>query len=87
MWREAAEPRERWRGPAPAEGDKGTRLARHTFEPGTELGLPAPTCLNRYANTKAGFSVFQKLDSWSGARARVPLKGLAGRTTLGEEEF
>lgn len=84
MWRETEEPRERWRGQAPAEGDKGTAGTR--VRPALNSS-PSPHLFETICNHQSGFSVFQKLDSWSGARTRVPQTGLSERTTRGEEEF
>lgn len=87
MWREAAGPRERWRGQAPAEGEEGIRPAGwQECEPRT--ALPAPTCLKRLANTGAGFSGFQKLAGAGVGHAHVfPQKALSGPAPLEEEEF
>lgn len=86
MWRKAAGPGERWRSQALAEDEEGTGLARKSVSPALNWS-PSPSCLKRFANTKAKFSVFQKLESSSRASTRVPQKALAEPTILQEEEF
>lgn len=62
--------------PGTIGGRGGNPAGREECEPRAELiGLPAPTCLKRFANTKAKFSGFRKLETWSRASARVPPKG------------